>query len=143
MDFQIDLDPTHDVIRLTLTSGVVDLRCAEEVYTRLQRVAYVGGPYAGIYDLSAVTGTIISPIMVRGFAQRAPSIPMGRAHVVVGTEPHIYGFARIFQMCREFRVGENFDVVHSLEEAYNIVGCGPEDFTQRLFPQNYWSGHHG
>src|SRR5215471_20685401 len=72
MEFQIDLDPTHDVIRLTLTSGVVDLRCAEEVYTRLQRVAYVGGPYAGIYDLSAVTGTIISPIMVRGFAQRAP-----------------------------------------------------------------------
>ena len=111
------------------------MKCAEEVYTRLKRVSSDGRSYAGIYDLSVVTGTTIPVNVIRGFAQRAPSIPMGRAHVVVGSEPHINGFARIFQMCREFRVGEKFDVVHSLKEAYEIVKVRPEDFTQRLFPE--------
>ena len=114
------------------------MRCAEEVYARLKRITSDGFQHAGIYDLSAVTGTTLSADLVRSYARRPPSIPMGRAHVVVGSEPHIYGFARIFQMCREFRVGEKFDVVHSLKDAYGIVGCGPEDFTQRLFLQKSW-----
>jgi hypothetical protein len=69
--------------------------------------------------------------MVRSFARRAPSVPMGKSHVVVGKEPHIYGLARIFQMCRE-RVHGLFEVVRTLEEAYKIVEVCPEDFTQRL-----------
>jgi len=56
---------------------------------------------------------------------------MGKSHVVVGKEPHIYGLARIFQMCRE-RVHGLFEVVRTLEEAYKIVEVCPEDFTQRL-----------
>jgi len=134
MEFQIDLAPAHGIIRLTVISAVVDLRCAEEVYARLKRITSDGFQYAGIYDLSAVTGTTLSADLVRSYARRPPSIPLGRTHVVVGKEPHIYGFARIFQMCREF-LGEKFDVVHSLQEAYNIVGCGPEDFTQRSLPE--------
>jgi hypothetical protein len=69
--------------------------------------------------------------MVRNYARLNPSVPMGRPHVVVGTEPHIYGLARVFQMCREYRFGE-FQVVHTLKEAYEIVGVRPEDFTEHL-----------
>jgi hypothetical protein len=72
--------------------------------------------------------------MVRSFARRRPSIPTGRPHVVVGKFPVIYGLARLFQMCGE-SVGKEFEVVHSLEEANEIVGSHPEDFTQRLFPE--------
>ena len=72
---------------------------------------------------------------------------MGRKHVVVGKEPHIFGLALLFQMCSE-SIGERagfvlgrlhdsdeireFQVVSSLEEAYDIVGAHPEDFTECL-----------
>jgi hypothetical protein len=72
--------------------------------------------------------------MVRSYAHREPSIPMGRTHVVVGKAPVIFGLARIFQMCSE-ALGHQFEVVRSLEEAYDMVGVDPEDFTERLFPR--------
>jgi hypothetical protein len=56
---------------------------------------------------------------------------MARPHVVVGEAPAIFGLARVFQMCREFRHGE-FEVVLTLEEAYEMTEARPEDFTQRL-----------
>jgi hypothetical protein len=31
--------------------------------------------------------------------------------------------------------GGQYQVVHSLEEAYDMVGARPEDFTERLFPE--------
>src|SRR5215469_11520730 len=99
MSYQIDLDPTHSVIRLTVTAETVTLELAEEIYQHLSEVTSQGGPYAAIYDLSAAKHTTIHVDMVRYFARRRPSIPMGRKHVVVGTEPHIFGLARVFQMC--------------------------------------------
>ena len=54
--------------------------------------------------------------------------------MVVGKEPSIYGLARVFQMCREF-LGSEVEVVHSLEEAYEIIGARPEEFTQHLYPE--------
>ena len=47
----------------------------------------------------------------------------------------IYGLARLFQLCGE-SVGHPFELVHSLKEAYNIVGGRPEDFTERLYPKD-------
>jgi hypothetical protein len=131
MDYRIDLDPTHSVIRLTVTAEIVTLEMAENIYIRLARVASHGGPYAAIYDLSGVKNTTLPTDAVRGFARRAPSIPTGRTHVLVGKEPAMFGLARIFQMCAEF-LGNQFEVVHSLEEAYDLVGVRPEDFTERL-----------
>lgn len=94
-----------------------------------------GGPYAAIYDLAAVTGTTLSVNLIRNYARRKPSIPTGRAHVVVGPEPSIYGLARIFQMCREL-LGDKFQVVRTLGEAYDIAGAHPEDFTEHLYPKD-------
>ena len=37
-------------------------------------------------------------------------------------------WARIFQMCREF-LGDKFQLVWTLEEAYDKVGARPEDFS--------------
>jgi hypothetical protein len=36
-------------------------------------------------------------------------------------------------MCREFVHGE-FEVVWTLQEAYEMIGADPQDFTVRLFP---------
>jgi len=129
--FQIDFCPTHDCIRLTVTAEILTPELAEDIYKRLKQISSSGGPYACIFDLTIVKVTTILAQMVKGYAQRNPSVPMGRPHVVVGEEAGIYGLARLFQMCREHIYG-HFDVVHTLEEAYKICEVLPEDFTQRL-----------
>lgn len=43
--------------------------------------------------------------------------------------------SRMFQQYRDF-FGEQYQVVHSLEEAYDKVGVRPEDFTMRLYPHD-------
>ena len=134
MHSQIDLDPTHGVIRLTVFEESVSLECAEDVYRHLSQVASRGGPYAAIYDLSMAKGTTIPTEMVRSFARRRPPLPMEKKHVVVGKEPHIFGLARLFSICGD-NVGKEFEVVHTLEEAYEIVGVRPENFTEHLFPE--------
>ena len=131
MHFEVDLDPTHSVIRLTVIEEVVSLECAEACYKFLSQISSSGGPYAAIFDLSAARATTITTQMVRNFASRTPSIPTGRPQVVVGKTPVIYGLARLFQACEE-RSGSQYDVVHTLKEAYEIVGVHPEDFTQHL-----------
>jgi hypothetical protein len=132
---QIDLDPKHSVIRCTVLEEILSLECAEACYRRLSAISSTGGPYAAIYDLSIPKNTSIPTDVIREFARRTPSIPMGRPHVVVGKEPVVYGLARLFQMCSENVGVDCFEVVHTLEEAYSIVGARPEDFTVRLFPE--------
>ena len=124
--YQIDLDPVHSVIRLTVTAETVTLELAEEIYRHLSEAASSGGPYAAIYDLSATKRTSIATTTVRIFAHHRR-----RKQVVVGTEPHIFGLARVFQMCSK-AIGSEYQVVQTLEEAYKIVEASPEDFTQRL-----------
>ena len=133
MHYQVDLDPTNSVIRLTITEKIMTLECAEDCYQRLSQFTSRGGPDAAIYDSFATKDTTIPTNMVRSFARRKPSIPTGRPHVVVGNGPVIYGLAHIFQMCGE-SIGSEFQVVHALEEAYRIIAERPEGFTQRLFP---------
>ena len=131
MDYEVDLDPTHSVIRLTVTAEVITLELAEEVYQHLSEVTARGGPYAAIYDLSAAKHMTIPSNTVRSLGCRRPSIPTGRKHVVVGKDPRIFGLARVFQMCTE-SIGSECQVVWSLKAAYDIVGARPEEFTQCL-----------
>ena len=132
MDYEIDLCPAHSVIRLTVMAENVTREVAEEIYRHLLEVTSEGGPYAAIFDLSATKKTSISTNAVRSFGRhRSPSVPMGRKQVVVGTEPAIFGLARVFQMCGE-AIDSEVQVVYSLEEAYKIVGVHPEDFTECL-----------
>jgi hypothetical protein len=133
-DYAIDLDPAHRVIRLTMTAVVTE-ELAEECYRSLSFIASRGGPYAAIFDLSGVTSTTLSPDAVRGLARRAPAIPAGRPRVIVAEEPWVFGMARMFQICRDF-LGEQFHVVRSLEEAYDMIGVRSENFTERIFPKD-------
>jgi len=132
VQYQIDLDPKHSVIRLTVMEDDVSLECAEDVYKHLSQLR--GGPYAAIYDLTMAKHTTIPTHVVRAFAKRPPPLQTERKHVVVGKEAHIFGLARLFQICSD-NVGKEFEVVHTLEEAYEFLGVRPEDFTERLYPE--------
>jgi hypothetical protein len=134
MDYLLDLDPTRSVIRLTVTAEVVTLELAEDIYQRLARIASRRGPYAAISDLSGVRRSTIPAEAIRNFALRTPAVPAGRTRVHVAKEPSVYGLARMFQPYRDYMEGQH-QAVHSLEEAYDMLGVRPEDFTERLFPK--------
>ena len=133
MDFVIDLDPTHLVLRATITVAVLTEELAEEYYQVLSQVAAHGGPYAAIYDFSRVTSTTLSPSAIRGFAKRPYPVPGPRHRMAVAKQPAMFGLARMLQLYQDM-LGEHFRVVRSLEEAYEMLGVRPEDFTQCLVP---------
>ena len=54
--------------------------------------------------------------------------------MVVAKDLSVFGMARMLQLYRDF-MGGQLQVVRSLQEAYDMVGARPEDFTQRLFPK--------
>jgi hypothetical protein len=137
VDYRVDLDPAHSVIRLTVTAEIVTLELAEDIYRHLSEVTSQGGPYAAIFDLSGVKRSTIPAEAIKSFALRAPAVPEGRTRVEVAKEPSVYGLARMFQLYRDF-MGGQYQVVHSLEQAYDMIGVRPEDFTECLIWPREW-----
>jgi hypothetical protein len=134
MDYRVDLDPTHQVLRVTVTAAVVTHELSEDCHRSVALIASRGGPYAAIWDLSGVTDMMASSNDVRSRALSPPVIPGDRTRVIVAEKPVIFGLSRMFELFRD-SMGGKLHVVHSLEEAYDIVGVRPEDFTERLFPK--------
>ena len=133
MKYVIDLDPTHQVLRLTVTGTVTD-QASREAYASLSHFAATGGPYALILDLSGVTSNQLSVETLWDLAKKPPAVPLGRPHVVAAPRPEDYGVARMFELLRDGMCGQ-LHVVRSVDEAYTILEVSPEDFSQRLFPE--------
>src|SRR5215471_151844 len=67
MDFVVDLDPPHRVLRTTVTTAVTD-ESFKEIYRSGARLAATGGRYASIVDLSQVVDFPVSADNIRAFA---------------------------------------------------------------------------
>jgi hypothetical protein len=52
---------------------------------------------------------------------------------MVARQPALFGLARMFEIHRD-AMGLQLQVVHSIDEAYDLLKVTPEDFSQRLFP---------
>ena len=140
MKYVIDLDPTHLVLRVTVTGTVTD-PATRELYASVGDVAAAGGPYAAIFDLSEVTGNqlsietvLLSIETVLDLVRKRPAVPGGRPRVVVAPRPEDYGLFRMFEVLRD-EMGRKLHLVISMDEAYAMLGVSPEDFYQRLFPE--------
>ena len=133
MTYVIDLDPTHQVLRTTVTGTVTD-PAACEMYASLSHFAAAGGPYASIVDLSGVTGSRVSIETIRDLAKKPPAVPFGRPRVVLAPRPEDYGVVRMFELLRGKMAGQHH-LVLSVDEAYAMLGVRPEDFSRRLFPE--------
>ena len=135
MEFVVDLDPTHLVLRITVTVVLTD-KAAKDIYQAVARLALRGGPYAVITDLSQVVDFPLSADTVRALAATALPIPLGdRPNVMVARQPALFGLARMFEMHRE-SLGVQLEVVHSIDEAYDLLKVTPQDFSERLFPSD-------
>jgi hypothetical protein len=133
MDYAVDLDPTHRVLRITVTTALTD-EAARDIYRAVAQLASQGGPYAAITDFSQVVDFPISANTIRDLAASTPAIPLGgRPSVMVARQPALFGLARMFEMYRE-AMGVQLQVVRSIDEAYDLLKVSPQDFTQRLFP---------
>jgi hypothetical protein len=132
MDFVVDLDPKHLVLRITVTTALTD-EAFTEIYQTVKRLASTGGPYAAIRDLSQVTNFPISAATVRALAATDPAVPAGRPRVVVAPQPAVFGLSRMFELLRDSMEGQ-FHVVQSMDEAYDMLKASPQDFSHRLFP---------
>ena len=129
----VDLDPTYRVLRITVMTALTD-EAAKATYQAVARVASQGGPYAAITDLSQVVDFPISADTIRTLAATASPIPLaGRTSVIVARQPALFGLARMFEMHRE-SMGVQLEVVHSIDEAYDLLKVAPQDFSERLFP---------
>jgi hypothetical protein len=141
VEYLIDLDPTHQVLRVTVTGTLTD-RASREMYASVSHFAAAGGPYASILDLAGVTGNQMSIETIRDLAQKPPAVPLGRPRVVAAPRPEDYGLLRMFELWRGKRRG--LVIVLSVDEAYAMLGVSSADFSQRLFPEQQlkWSGPH-
>jgi hypothetical protein len=74
MDYLIDFDPTHRVIRLTVTKPLTD-ESLTDVYRSLSHVAAKGGPYGSILDFSQVEDFRYPPIPSKPWRQPTPQSP--------------------------------------------------------------------
>jgi hypothetical protein len=133
-DYVIDLDPVHQVLRLTMSKVLTD-QVALDAYRSIGRLASQGGPYAAIFDGSEVQDVKLSADTVRSLALGAPAVPAGRPRVVVVNSIVLYGLNRMFESTRT-SISLQFHIVWSVEEAYAVLGVSPESFSQRLFPEN-------
>jgi hypothetical protein len=134
MDYVIDLDPTHRVLRLTVTSAFTD-ETWMDAYRIAKRLASQGGPYAGITDLSQVVDFRVSSDTMRTLAKSGPVLPGGRPQIIVASQPALYGLARMGELIRDSMGGQQIEVVHTIDEAYDLLKVTPQDFSQRLFPE--------
>jgi hypothetical protein len=128
----VDLDPRHRVLRITLPSAVTDKAC-REIYRTVARLASQGGPYAAVADLSRLVDFPVSCNMVRDLAANQTAIPGGRVRVIVASQPAVFGLSRMFELSRDSMDGQ-LQVVHCMDEAYELLKVGPRDFSRRLFP---------
>ena len=134
MDFVVDLDPTHRVLRITVSSAFTDEGCTD-LYRTVERLASRGGPYAALTDLSQVVDVALSYNTVRALAKTDPAVPVGRPRVIVAREPAMYGLARMFELRRD-SMGGQLHVFRSMHEAYDLLKVTPGDFSQRLFTED-------
>jgi hypothetical protein len=136
MGFVIDLDPTHRLLRITVTTALTD-QAAKDIYQAVARLASRGGPYAAITDLSQVVDFPISTNTIRALSAVAVPVPLGdRPSVIVARQPALFGLARMFEMHREAKLGVQLQVVQSMDEAYDLLKATPQDFSRRVFPED-------
>jgi len=133
MKYVIDLDPTHQVLRTTVTGTLAD-PAIREMYASLSHFAAAGGPYAGILDMYGVTGNQLSLETIRDLAKQPPAVPGGRPRVIVAPRPEDYGLLHMFELLRG-KMGGQHHLVLSVDEAYAMLGVCSEDFSRRLFPE--------
>jgi hypothetical protein len=119
-DFTLQFDPEHHVLLISM-GKVVTQASASAAANAVRSFVTLQNVDAGIADLSAVERIGVSADFVRFLASKPPAIPCGKVSILVAPRDETYGMSRMFQILRE-RVEDSLKVVHTLQEAYGLLG---------------------
>ena len=121
MPYHFEFDETNRILRCRFDGRVND-EALKEFYRLAAEYVAQTDPRAAIIDLSAVTSFEVSPETIRELAKSAPAMPdPSRPRCIVAPSPQIFGLARMFEIEGEV-TRPNLHVVHTLEEAWAILG---------------------
>lgn len=119
-------DREHQVLLITY-GKVASPPSALAAYAAVERFVAAEGPCSVLADLSNIEKVEVPGAFVRSLAWMPLVIPSGKQRVVVAPRAEVYGLSRMFQSYRDAMSGE-FQVVHTLEEAYILLGLESPNF---------------
>ena len=128
MNFTFRFDSKHKVLLIALGEVVTDVILGD-IHSIAVRFVDDQGPCSGIGDFTAVKSSTLSANSIRSLAEMIPVIPDNpeSLRVFVAPQTAIYGLFRMLQILRD-QQGIDIHVVHSLEEAYALLGLKSPDF---------------
>ena len=127
MPYLIDFDATNRILRSRFIGRVTDDDLREMYGFGLDNIARLD-PLAGITDFSEVSEVAFSAQTMRELARTKPIMPdPSRPVIFVAPTPDLFGMARMFEL-EGAESRPNLHVVHTLEEAYQILNVRDPQF---------------
>jgi hypothetical protein len=126
MAYYFEFDSSNGILRCRFEGDVTD-QSLKECYEVAGKYAALTNPGVGLMDFSNVDSLNVSSQTVRDLAHRTPGMPGSRPRFLVVPSDHMYGLARMFQLCGSEERPE-LHVVRSADEAYTLLGVPEPQF---------------
>ena len=135
MPHVLEIDATENVIRVSVYG---DLAPAEvsDIFQRVRKFLSKTEIRGGILDLSNVRTLDIPADVVRRFSKEPPLFKGSQPRVIVAAADLVFGMARLFQISRS-AIHDQLHVVHTMREAYDILGLKNPDFKTVPFEREH------
>jgi hypothetical protein len=134
MGLSIEYDKVNKVLLVRLGGSLTDDSPADIAET-VQKCSAATDARAFITDVSSVTDFTVSTECLRRLAKQEPALVevAQRPNVIVASQAHAFGLARMFQTMGE-RTRPHLHVVHSMSEAFRVLEILSPHFTPVAAP---------
>jgi len=126
MALLMEFDTRNNILRLTIDGPLNDATILDVFETAI-RYRSSHPPCRSIADISKATLNEVSIEAIREMA-KTPVPAAESARIIVAPKDHSYAMARMFQIYSE-KTCPNFHVVHTMEEAYHLLGVESPEFS--------------
>jgi hypothetical protein len=126
MTCTLRFDRKHQVLLIEY-GKIANQASALSTYAAVERFVAAEGPCSVLADLSTIEKLEVPGEFVRSMAWMPLVIPSGKQRVIVAPRAEVYGLSRMFQLYRD-ATSNDVQVVHTLEEAYTLLGLESPDF---------------
>jgi hypothetical protein len=126
MECLYEIDRENRIFRVTLGGRVTDAEL-KNCYNSTRDYAFKTGSTSAILDLSQVGSIEVSTETLHDIAASPPILGDPALRVIVAPTDYLFGLARMFQIVGE-KTRQNVHVVHSLDQAYPLIGVTAPKF---------------
>lgn len=126
--FRLDFDATNKIIRISF-EGEETGQVLRDAQAALRSCWERLGPWPCIVDLTGVTEATFPSEAARTIAQSQPVVSMDCLLIAVAPKDVTYGLARMFELLILEERGPYVRVVHTMDEALDLIGVKSPTFT--------------